>query len=56
MVANQRFAQLRASLSAHPASAEVVDFVANPPTEFTKRGTGAEERNVGKCEAREGYG
>jgi len=45
---------LRASLSAHPASAEVVDFVANPPTECTKMGTGAGEWNGGECEAWEG--
>ena len=31
LVANQRFAQLRASLMAHPASAKVVDFIADLP-------------------------
>ena len=29
--------------------AEVVDFVANPPTKCTKRGTGAEEWSWGGC-------
>jgi len=32
-LANQRFARLRASLSAHPASTEVVQFASNPQSQ-----------------------